>query len=289
MENYMKTAKKVLFILAMCFTGISTLLAQDDLNILYTLDLGLPPSGLNVDRAGGRISVLGDINGDGYDDWATMGGAEYESGTGYNSVHIYLGGPERRENETQADILFYGNENFSPGQGFWKAGDVNNDGFDDILIYSSVYDVNTGKFILTHGLFLGGDPFDMEVDVLFQKLDIHAGTANFSSDAGDVNNDGYDDILLSIPTPINGTDTAHVYLFYGAENMDNVPDVIFSSTVEYTVNGPVAFNFTGATAAGDMNNDGFDDIIINAHNSAKVYFGGADMDTKEDVVFSDFF
>ncbi|MGV7224182.1 MAG: FG-GAP-like repeat-containing protein [Nitrospinales bacterium] len=285
----MKNFKFIRLLLILLFISISALFAQQGLNIINTLDLGPPPSGLNISRAGAKISVLGDINGDGYDDWATIAGVEYETGTGYSSVHIYLGSPVRRESETKADIIFYGNEDMRPSGGVWKAGDVNADGYDDFIVYGFWLDENINELVPTHALYYGGDPFDTEVDVLFRKMDIHGGTANFSSDAGDVNNDGFDDILLSVPTPISGFDTAHVYLFYGAENMDNNPDIIFSSTVEITLNGPVALNFTGATAAGDMNNDDYDDIIIKAHSSAKVYFGGADMDNVEDVVIDDFY
>ncbi len=283
----MKAIEKIIFSLLLCFIGISILSAQDNLDILYTLDTGLLPSGLNIDRVGQNVSVLGDINGDGYDDWATVSGVEYETGTGSNSVQIFLGGPIRRASETLADIIIYNNEIQSFGPAY-KAGDVNADGFDDILIYGGWTDEDSGEFDSGWYLFYGGNPFNTEADVLFQKLDYHAGSANFASDAGDVNNDGFDDILLSVPTVINGTDTAHVYLFYGAENIDNIPDIIFSSTVEYTNSGPIAYNFTGATAAGDMNNDGFGDIIISNHIVAKVYFGGTNMDNKEDVIFDDF-
>ena len=95
------------FIILYLLFGSSFLLAQvTELDILYTLDVGAPASGLNTDRVGQKISVLGDINGDGYDDWATLAGVEYESGSGYGSVHIFLGGTERRESETPAESCF---------------------------------------------------------------------------------------------------------------------------------------------------------------------------------------
>ena len=72
------------------FISISILYAQaDELDAIYTLDLGLPPSGLNIPRAGEKISVLGDINGDGYDDWATIAGVDYESGSGVLYTYLF--------------------------------------------------------------------------------------------------------------------------------------------------------------------------------------------------------
>ncbi len=293
-ENRGENGKSVLklstasIILYICISS-SFLLAQvTELDILYNLDVGAPASGLNTDRVGQKISVLGDINGDGYDDWATLAGVEYESGSGYGSVHIFLGGAERRESETPADIVIYGNEEMMFGLGSWKAGDVNADGFDDILIYGFWLDENSGELVPTHALYFGGDPFNTEADILFRKLDIHPGTANYSSDAGDVNNDGYDDILMDVYTSIGSVDTAHVYLYYGGENMDNIPDIIFAGTVIPPGAGAGARRFGLATAAGDMNNDYFDDIIISTNEGGKLYFGGEKMDTEPDMLFDDF-
>jgi hypothetical protein len=287
-RNMHMNTPKIILTLLISLIGISNLLAQQDLNVLYNLDLGLPPSGLNNNRIGAKIAILGDINGDGYDDWATIGGTDYETGTAYGSVHIYLGGPERRQEATPADIIVYGNKDMMLGLGAWSAGDINADGYDDILIYGSWLDNVSNELVPTHGLYLGGDPFETEADLLFRKLDTHGGTANYSSEAGDVNNDGFDDILVSVPTTVGSPDTGHVYLYHGGQNMDNIPDVIFSGTVYPPGDVGGAENFGGANAAGDMNNDGFDDIIISSNSGGKLYFGGANMDNDLDLLFDDF-
>ena len=279
---------KIILILLICLVGISNLTAQQELYHLYNLDPGLPPSGLNEDRIGARIAILGDINGDGYDDWATIAGTDYETATAFGSVHIYLGGSERRAEAAPADIIIYGSVDRLFGQGVWKAGDVNADGFDDFLVYGGWLDENSDELVPTHGLYLGGDPLDTEPFLMFRKLDMHGGTANFSSHAGDVNNDGFDDILLSVPTSVGSADTGHVYLFHGGETMDNVPDVIFSGTVHPPGPAGGAEYFGSANAAGDMDNDGFGDIIISSHAGGKLYFGGANMDNDLDLLFNDF-
>jgi len=259
----MKTYRTNVLVMMVLLVGITFLSAQDNLELLYTLDIGLPPSGLNSDRVGENFSVLGDINGDGYDDWATaINGANYEltNTTRWGgAIHIYLGSAQKRGSETPADIVIYGDENNQIGNGVWAAGDVNADGYDDIIIYSLRKDENSGNYIPGHALYFGSEHFDSNEDLLFTKLDQHAGTANFSSAAGDVNNDGFDDILLSVPTYIGSADTGHVYLYYGADNMDTVPDVIFSGTVRPPGYGGGALNFGGATGAGDVNHDGFGD------------------------------
>ncbi len=287
----MKTIRKNLYLILFYLSAFSMLSAQGNPELLYTLDAGLPASGLNSDGVGEKFSVLGDINGDGYDDWATaINGANYElpnTSRWSGAVHIYLGSSQKRGSETPADIVIYGDENNQIGNGVWSAGDVNGDGYDDILIYCLRKEESSGNYIPVHALYYGSQHFDSNEDLVFTKLDQHAGTANFSSAAGDVNNDGFDDILLSIPTYIGGVDTGHVYLYYGAEDMDNAPDIIFSGTVRPpSVNGG-ALNFGGATRAGDVNGDGFDDILISTSNSANLYLGAVHMDKTEDAVYND--
>ncbi len=248
----------------------------EELDLLYNLDFGLPPGGLNADRIGAKISVLCDINGDGYDDWASVGGADYETGIGSRSIHFFLGGPDRLQEAALADYIIYSSLEIQLGNGVWKAGDVNGDGFDDIILFCYYVNTTGGEYV--HALYFGGEPFDTEPDILFRKLEEHPGAAFESSDAGDVNNDGYDDVLLSVS---GSTDTSHVYLYYGGETMDNVPDIIFAGAV-------VAKRFGGATAAGDVNNDNFDDIIVSTYQGAELFFGGEQMDTEPDMLFDDF-
>ncbi len=279
-KSYFFTISLFLFLNTMLF-------AQNGFELVNTFDLGLPASGLNDDRVGQSISVLGDINGDGFDDWAvSIGGADYESGENHGAVHIYFGSAIRRESETQADLIIQSTNEIRVGLGAWRAGDVNNDGIDDILIYTLVFDSNIGENISEHALYYGGNPFDTDPDVLFRKPVEHEGYANYSSSAGDVNNDGYDDILLSNPTALYGTDTAHVYLYYGAENMDNIPDEIFTGKMNPPGLGGGAEQFNGAATAGDVNNDGFDDFLISSDDGAQLFFGGTNISTTYDVLLN---
>jgi hypothetical protein len=263
----------------------SILYAQVDLDILFNLDIGAPPSGLNTNRVGNEVSILGDINGDGFDDWATTGGVDYEIGTGYKSVHIFLGSAERRESETPADIVINSNESRRLGLGTWQLGDVNADGFDDIVIGGSWYNAESEEYSTAYGLFYGASNFDTEVDVLLKKLDLHPGIASNPAAAGDVNNDGYDDILLNIVTSISSQDTAHVYVYFGAESIETNPDLVISGTIDADSGEN---NFSNATGIGDVNNDGFADIMVSSYSGGMLYFGGIAMDSEMDMLFNDF-
>ncbi len=264
--------------------------SEDTIKLLYTLDLGSPPSGLNGSQVGSYISSLGDINGDNYDDWAVglPASANYKSNEQYTgAIHIYFGGPDRLESETPADMVMYGSAGEQLGLNLTAAGDVNGDGFDDFLCY--IYEKPEGG---TPGakwyLYFGGNPLDTIVDLKISKLDIHEGYDNFVSSAGDVNNDGYDDILLSVETRYWAPDTAHVYVYYGGAAMDNIPDVILTGRFDSPISSnDGAVYFGKARGAGDVNNDGYDDVIVKAYDGAELFFGGANMDAERDLFYND--
>ena len=104
---------------------------------------------------------------------------------------------------------------------------------------------------------------------------------------GDVNNDGYDDILISAEQwkHDGGTNDGRgrAYLFYGGKNMDAIPDKIFTGE-----NAGDEFSDNGVYLA-DMNNDGFDDVIIgarycNGKGRVYIYWGAQDMDERADII-----
>ena len=126
------------------------------------------------------------------------------------------------------------------------AGDVNNDGYDDVIIGAYGYNSATGRAYI----YYGGSAMDNTPDIL---LDGEASNNSFGrsvSTAGDVNNDGYDDVIIGAV----GYNSAYIY--YGGSAMDNTPDV--------TMTGEAEDNYFGSSVstAGDVNNDGYDDVII---------------------------
>ncbi|MBK6878540.1 MAG: FG-GAP repeat protein [Ignavibacteria bacterium] len=74
------------------------------------------------------------------------------------------------------------------------------------------------------------------------------------SSAGDVNGDGYSDVIIGA----NGfnSNTGKAYLFFGGTSMNNTPDAAMT--------GEATNNFFGASvsSAGDVNGDGYSDVII---------------------------
>ncbi len=142
-------------------------------------------------------------------------------------------------------------------------GDVNGDGFADVIIGSPGYDnglaVGAGKASVWSGAdgsllysFLGAGPGD--------------GLGTSVSDAGDVNADGVPDVIVGAPlSDWIGTNSGRAYVYSGATGgLLHVFDGVAGQRVGYAVSG-----------AGDVNGDGFDDVIVGSRNLAvvRVYSG----------------
>ena len=227
---------------------------------------------------GATVTDLGDFNGDSYPDFA-VGALQ----AGYNDGHvfIYFGGPQL---DNIADLILYGdNENSNFGVSVSGAGDLNADGFDDIIIGSGISSSNDKKC----KIYFGGSNPDTITDIV-----IYGGTSNSShfsfrvSGAGDVNSDGFDDVVIGDYGYNNYCGEAYIY--FGGNEMDTICDVVLSPNVIAPVYNAA---FGGSVAkGGDINNDGFDDVIIGSPwdngstGAAYIFFGGEGMDSNAIII-----
>ncbi len=193
----------------------------------------------------------GDVNGDGYTD--VIVGAFYA-----DQSFLYLGSSEGLITEP-ATIIEY-EASAIPGLGSWfglsvdGAGDVNGDGYGDIVIGATL----AGAVIIYHGSADGIDPGQFTT-LLATELGLGASV----SGAGDVNGDGYADIVAG--------DSSHgAYVYLGSEN--GLPMEPAHSLV-----GPEGSQF-GTSVGGkvDVNGDGYSEVLVGAPNGdlAYIYYGG---------------
>lgn len=88
------------------------------------------------------------------------------------------------------------------------------------------------------------------------------------SSAGDVNGDGYDDMLISSSHPFSEAYTGSVFVVFGkASGFETAsPLSVLDGNTGFRINGAVVGENAGMAinSAGDINDDGFDDIIIGA-------------------------
>jgi hypothetical protein len=149
-----------------------------------------------------------------------------------------------------------------------SAGDVNGDGYSDVIIgawYTTSYGCQ-GKVYVYLGSSAGFAAEPAWTSSCGE--DVIVGSVGHSvSSAGDVNGDGYDDIIVGAPGVWGGpsaycTDpgcTGMAYVFLGSPTgLESLPS--WSSAGE--AQGDAAFGYS--VSEGDINGDGYDDVIIGA-------------------------
>ncbi|WP_442944318.1 integrin alpha [Nostoc sp.] len=163
-----------------------------------------------------------------------------------------------------------------------NAGDVNDDGVDDLIIGTDETSLNRKDSAGQSYVVFGGVNLDSNGTLNLSSLN---GTNGFLingiatgeplgykvSNAGDINNDGIDDLIIGAryASP-NGKDSAgQSYVVFGGTNLGSGGTLNLSSlngTNGFLINGIAAGDSSGISVsnAGDINNDGIDDLIIGA-------------------------
>ncbi len=140
------------------------------------------------------------------------------------------------------------------------AGDVNDDGYDDVIIGAPCYDngqINEGRSYVYYGSSSGLST------IANWTMEINQDSAAFGTGcaAGDVNNDGYDDVIVGACQWTNGeVGEGAAYLYLGSS-------AGLSGTAQWTVESNQDSSGLGfqCSAEGDVNGDGYNDVIIGAY------------------------
>jgi uncharacterized membrane protein len=251
----------------------------------------------------GQQLAFGDIDDDGYDDLIV--GVPYGDGSSEaprdnsGEVVVKFGNPDQTNPGTIHDIaegdydmIIYGRTaTASWGQdagdilGFSVAtGDINGDGYDDIVMGAIGGQMNTNRRDAGAVYVLYGDKRENlpgSID-LAQGLDFAIFGAYWetllgrSVATGDLNKDGYDDIIVGEPfgDPNGRTNAGNVYVVFGGSNLGASEDLwrgaISASTIVIIGDKPRTGNSDPgdragtSLACGDINGDQFDDLIIGA-------------------------
>ena len=141
------------------------------------------------------------------------------------------------------------------------AGDVNGDGYSDVIVGALQYDngeANEGRAFVYYGSASGlslTPDWTAESDQATATFGLAVGTA------GDVNGDGYSDVIVGAPLYDNGqTDEGRALVYHGSASGPSL-------TPDWTAESdqPVAWLGRSVGTAGDVNGDGYSDVIVGAH------------------------
>ena len=233
----------------------------------------------------GAAEAVGDVNNDGYIDYLITGGR--------SDVYVRLGRAGDYTATIATDDLTDGIEGFNItfdtsgssngfGQSVAGIGDINGDGYDDMLIGEYRNDINGANAGAAYVVFGKADwtGTSLRIEDLngsngFTFFGINADEeASFSiHSAGDVNKDGYNDFLIGAARsdPGGNSNAGETYLIYGKSGAWDATFELSSLAAGDGSAGTVfraasAGDFAGASVSGggDINGDGYDDFIIGA-------------------------
>lgn len=200
------------------------------------------------------FDVIGDVNGDGYEDIA-VGVTRYAAAT-IGEVWVYLGGAAGLAT-TPTYKLQAPDYHTDFGATVSRAGDVNADGFADLLVGSPRVTASESAGIAY--LYYGGGVQGLSK---FTQLDETGTTFEYASSiagGGDINGDGYDDVLVADPRECDWREEYAFFFVYWGDPVE----------VDKTASQRVACAGTSCgyfgdsmDLAGDVDGDGLSEVIV---------------------------
>jgi hypothetical protein len=191
-----------------------------------------------------------DVNNDGYSDLVV---GEPGANGGRGLVHLYLGGPFGLESTPSVSRTGPTGIRVGWGETVANAGDVNGDGFDDVVAGARTDGAN-GTFYVLYGSVSGLGVPELRDNTWEPEREGEIYFAQHVSGGGDTNGDGYADVVV--------TSLEHLSLYLGG------PKGLASSPINLTS------GFFNAVAAGDLDGDGYADVVTGGCSLALVRRGG---------------
>ncbi len=197
----------------------------------------------------------GDVNNDGYSDVAV---GCYACNSYYGTAYVYYGSSAGTVTSSYT-TLYPGYYSYA-GYSVANDGDVNGDGYDDVLVGANYYNYGYGATFAYHGSASGASTgFTWGVassTYAYWGVDV--------AYAGDTNNDGYDDVVVG---------AMYANSYYGGAYLFRGSSTGLSTTATTSLTGPSIYSYFGYSVAGlgDISGDGYRDIAVGSYGTYSTY------------------
>ena len=264
-----------------------------------TLHAGVPDDGLGI-----GMTALGDMDGDGYGDFAV--GAPFAPQRAVEeqppwAVYIFTGPMTGDASVTTAEAWIPALETTDlTGWRLGSPGDVTADGVVDLLVASPSASVSpgdlAGKVYLLEGDWNREESLTNAVATFTGEMAGSRVGAGAATSAGDIDGDGRQDILISSPDVAQDGDPGKGAAYLVTSSASGQIDLRYADARIYGLTAGDRFG-ASATHAGDVNGDGYADVLVGAPDSdlgatdagaAYLFHGGSTLSGPLDAGDADF-
>jgi len=237
-----------------------------------------------------------DFNFDGYSDLVTSqpkvntwtSSDQSNMGISNGEVNIFYGSLSGLS--SIANLTYYGEQdNQELGQGV-TVGDFNGDGFDDLVIGSPGYNLNSGKL----DIYFGSGNGLITSPVLIQDVSTPSLPGDFYGfdlvTISDLDGDGIDELLVFSPLYEDGSNKGRIQLYHGASQINDWGPLTAPSQ-----NNQGSLFGRSISASGDLNGDGLPDLVVGntgdfesptGYSSVEVFYGSSNgYQSQSDISF----
>jgi hypothetical protein len=213
------------------------------------------------DKLGWSVSNADDVDNDGNDDDVIVGAPGYDDGGSSDAgrAYIFKGALGTPIDASSASVTMTGEmSGANLGNAVSGAGDYNKDTYDDVIVGAYLEDTfpSGGTDAGKAHIFYGGSSMDGYVDITMVGDTSSSNRYKFGysvSNAGDWDNDSYDEVIVGARYSSSSRGYAHVYNFHDHWTSEGVPVSVFGEWRGYSV-----------ASAGRFNNDSYDDVVVGA-------------------------
>lgn len=295
---------------AYVFLGAATLSGTKNFSTGDSSDFTVVGKAAN-DGVGRSVASAGDVNGDGIDDMWIGANLNDDGAADGGAAYLFFGlttlGGTTQDLSAGAspDFTVLGKAGDNLGRAVSGGGDVNGDGFDDLIAGAYFNDDSAGDAGAAY-VFYGSSTLsgtknlasgqNADFTILGKASTDRLGRA--VSGGGDLNRDGFDDLWISAPNNDDGTSGGFqegaAYVFFGASALSNTIRLNSGGSADMTVLGKAGSDYLGRSLSGggDVNRDGFDDLIVGAERyngvgdnrgAVYVFFGSTSLSGTHDL------